>query len=439
MFTLREERKEGEKHGALFSPSLLGRTKRFAIWRMLVSVPAMKSMPPSTQTTPAFIAMLQQRWRHDAIPAWILLPLRLFLGVTFVYAGLQKLTDPQFFKPSAVGYIGKQIAAFATSSPIRGLLVNVALPHAQFFGALIAYGEFAIGLGVLLGFLMRPAAFFGLLLSVMFFLSASWRVRPYFYGADIVFAFAWVPILLAGPEHGILPTVDPYLAAWVLDKIPPKQRAGVERAVQFVLGVGAPATSIGVDIAPPIAIGSTHKATKPVKAGIHAVARPSARQVTKTRRDFLWGIVAGGAGMLGLSWLWGQLQLIAATPVPTGAGSGTVVAGTANPVATTNPTTIAQIANVPVNSAVTFTIPSNQDPGVLVHTNAGKFVAFDATCTHQGCPVQYDPGSQLLQCPCHGAAFDPAQNAAVVQGPTNQPLAPVAITIDQQTGTISVQ
>ena len=38
----------------------------------------------------------------------ILLPLRLFLGITFLYAGIQKLTDPQFFNPSATGFIGKR-------------------------------------------------------------------------------------------------------------------------------------------------------------------------------------------------------------------------------------------------------------------------------------------------------------------------------------------
>src|SRR6266566_9949626 len=94
---------------------------------------------------------------------WALLPLRLFLGITFLYAGLQKLTDPQFFNPAARGYIGKQITAFATGSPLHDILIRL-VPHAALVGGLTAYGEIAIGLGALLGLLFRPAAFFGILI-----------------------------------------------------------------------------------------------------------------------------------------------------------------------------------------------------------------------------------------------------------------------------------
>ena len=102
-------------------------------------------------------------------------------------------------------------------------------------------------------------------------------------------------------------------------------------------------------------------------------------------------------------------------------------------------TEITQVSAVQPNNAVTFTIPSNSDPGVLIHLSNGKFVAFDATCTHAGCPVQYDPSSQHLLCPCHGAEFDPANAGAVVQGPTNTPLTSVPISVNNATGAITLQ
>jgi hypothetical protein len=48
-----------------------------------------------------------------------------------------------------------------------------------------------------------------MLLSFMFFLTVSFRDSPYYYGADIVFLFAWTPLALAGAT---VPSVDTALA-----------------------------------------------------------------------------------------------------------------------------------------------------------------------------------------------------------------------------------
>jgi nitrite reductase/ring-hydroxylating ferredoxin subunit/uncharacterized membrane protein YphA (DoxX/SURF4 family) len=65
-------------------------------------------------------------------------------------------------------------------------------------------------------------------------------------------------------------------------------------------------------------------------------------------------------------------------------------------------------------------------PAVLFRTKNGIF-AYSAVCTHQGCTVQFNSASSKLQCGCHGAVFDPFNEAKVVAGPTNTPLTKIKV------------
>ena len=84
------------------------------------------------------------------------------------------------------------------------------------------------------------------------------------------------------------------------------------------------------------------------------------------------------------------------------------------------------------NQARAYTDPASGDPALLLHLADGRYVAYDAVCTHAGCTVQYDPTRRQLVCPCHGAAYDPARGAAVIAGPAPSPLTPLAIRVDAQ-------
>ena len=101
--------------------------------------------------------------------------------------------------------------------------------------------------------------------------------------------------------------------------------------------------------------------------------------------------------------------------------------------ATTGPgTLLGSVRALSRNQALTYTDPASGDPAILLHLADGRYVAYDAVCTHAGCTVPFDPARRLLICPCHGATYDPARGAAVIAGPAPQPLASLAIRVDAQ-------
>ncbi|MFC1417094.1 DoxX family membrane protein [Streptacidiphilus cavernicola] len=130
-----------------------------------------------------------------------LLPLRLFLGVTFVYAGLDKLTDPHYL--AGLGdplSFAAMTQGIKSTSPIEPLL-DLALKAPAGFAVAIAVGELAVGLGALFGLLGRVAAVGGVLLNLSFWLTVSWQVHPYYLGNDLIYLMAWTPLVLAGTPY----------------------------------------------------------------------------------------------------------------------------------------------------------------------------------------------------------------------------------------------
>ncbi len=62
---------------------------------------------------------------------------------------------------------------------------------------------------------------------------------------------------------------------------------------------------------------------------------------------------------------------------------------------------------------------------ILLARQGGKVVAFDARCTHMGCPVLPEAGSTGLRCPCHAGRFD--ASGRPVSGPPGAPLTPLSV------------
>lgn len=302
----------------------------------------------------------------------VLLPLRVFLGFTFCFAGLQKLANPRFFDAADPASIQAQLAGAARRSPVHALispLTHVAVP----LGILIALGELAVGTGTLLGLRARLAAAGGLALSLMLFLTVSFHSSPFYTGADIVFVFAWTPLLLAG--SGSVLSLDAAIGDWA----PQAGRRG-------------PATR------PTIRTRRTRD--PPPRSGA-----PRYDDCRRRRRESRRRWTDRGPGQAG----WRDRGPGRhAEPAPgrrsrpdrdgrpyrsSAPKTGKVRSGTA----------IGPAADVPVGQAASFQDPATGDPSIVIQPRSGQFVAFDAVCPHAGCTVGYDAAAKVIICPCHGS------------------------------------
>jgi thiosulfate dehydrogenase [quinone] large subunit len=135
------------------------------------------------------------------LKSWRLHPLsvsviRLWLGVTWLYAGWNKATDPGFLNKASVHYIGAQLTGYLSNSPISFLLKHM-IEHATIFGWIVIISEFGIGIATLTGVALSLAAIGGASMSLILWLSATWAVKPYFLGSDSVYFVMWVALFLS--------------------------------------------------------------------------------------------------------------------------------------------------------------------------------------------------------------------------------------------------
>jgi thiosulfate dehydrogenase [quinone] large subunit len=140
-----------------------------------------------------FFKGIAKSWEHQSCSVRLL---RLWLGITFTYAGIDKALDGGFLNPEATTYIGKQLAGFAQQSPISPLL-NKMIEHATLVGAGTMVGEIAIGLATLFGVFPFLATLAGAGLSASLWLSSSFHTTPYFLASDTAYLIMWLVFALS--------------------------------------------------------------------------------------------------------------------------------------------------------------------------------------------------------------------------------------------------
>jgi len=144
------------------------------------------------------------------------LPIRLFVGFTWLEAGWHKFTGTGWIDGGTAlqGYWQHAVAIPAAGqgsaaitydwyrSFIQMLLDNGAY---SWFAWLITLGEMAVGIGLLVGLLTGFAAFFGALMNMSFLLAGSASVNPVLFTLAIGLMLAWKVAGYYGLDRFVMP------------------------------------------------------------------------------------------------------------------------------------------------------------------------------------------------------------------------------------------
>jgi thiosulfate dehydrogenase (quinone) large subunit len=145
------------------------------------------------------------------------LPIRLFLGFSWLTSGLGKALAPEGGwldgGTALAGYWERAVAI--PDAPARPLIsydwyrefLNILLDggHESWFAWIVTFGEVAVGIGLILGALTGIAAFFGALMNMSFLLAGSASTNPVLFTAAIGLMLAWRVAGWYGLDRWLLP------------------------------------------------------------------------------------------------------------------------------------------------------------------------------------------------------------------------------------------
>ncbi|KAB7834031.1 DoxX family membrane protein [Streptomyces mobaraensis NBRC 13819 = DSM 40847] len=179
----------------------------------------------------------------------VLLPLRVFLGLISVYAGMGKLCDPVYFDGGKRGSMVTWLTSlhpWPAAAPLREL----ALAHPVGAGLTVAFLQIIVGVLTIFGLWQRLAAAIGVLLSATLLVTVSWRTVPVYDAPDIIYLAAWSPLVIAGaPVY----SVDGRLAGEAWRRLGP--RAGIGQLRRRVLRRGTVMATVLIGLS--LLVGST--------------------------------------------------------------------------------------------------------------------------------------------------------------------------------------
>jgi thiosulfate dehydrogenase [quinone] large subunit len=148
--------------------------------------------------------------------AWFWLIVRLYVGWQWLSAGWGKLHDPTWVGSEAgtalTAFLQHAVSLAAGEHPAvqpwyAGFVQHVVLPQVGVWSYAVAFGEFLVGIGLILGILTGLAAFFGGFMSLNYLLAGSVSLNPVLLVMEIGLALAWRISGWWGGDRWVLPAL----------------------------------------------------------------------------------------------------------------------------------------------------------------------------------------------------------------------------------------
>jgi thiosulfate dehydrogenase [quinone] large subunit len=129
-----------------------------------------------------------------SLSAWFVLALRVLFGYAFLASGFDKVMTAGW---SAQGYLANSAAA--NGNPLEWMFAWMAETawFVSFVDLAVPWGEVLIGLGLIVGLLVRLAAFWGAFMMAMFYFG-NWSIEHGVVNSDLAYVLVFLAIAAFG-------------------------------------------------------------------------------------------------------------------------------------------------------------------------------------------------------------------------------------------------
>lgn len=150
------------------------------------------------------------KWlRENAVAAWILTVVRIYLGYQWITGGWGKITGGGF---DASGFLTGAITKATGDHPAvqtwwAHFLENFAMPNVGLFNVLVPWGEFLVGLGLILGCFTTFAVLMGMVMNFAFLFSGTVSTNAQMIALEIFIVVAGFNAGKIGLDYYVIPYI----------------------------------------------------------------------------------------------------------------------------------------------------------------------------------------------------------------------------------------